>query len=291
MYLMDSTATAVNNRKWNLGRLGNGVRNMPVVPGGAQNPSPVTGSASNGGITTVMATRPSTNPLDYTSPQAAIAAGLDPPTVYTKWMAALAKFPSPQAAISAGVPAGVVNQLWQQSYQNAANKKANLGRMGRMGLQPVRLPNLGRMGASGTGQPWRMRGMRGLRFFGDDTIDTTSIPSDTGLTPPIISPIDLPANAGTVWAAQNPQVPVNTTSVPSTAPLQAPATSLISLITGAKAGAPVYYNPATGAVSTTPPPPAAASGTIFGLSPTTLLAAGVGIFALSALGGGGGRRR
>jgi hypothetical protein len=200
MYLMDSNATRVNNRKWNLGRMGgrmglqpvrlpnlgrmgasstaqpwrmrgmrglgdipfygplapnevaspdgsiiqntdtgnftdlstgiiydnqgNQIANMPSLPSGAQNPSPVTGGASNGGITTVLATQPSTNPLDYTSPQAAIAAGLDAATVYSKWTASLARFSSPQAAISAGVPAGVVNQLWQQSYQNAANKAA-----------------------------------------------------------------------------------------------------------------------------------------------------------------------
>ncbi len=97
--------------------------NTPIIPG-SQNPSPVTGGASNGGITTVTAGTPSKSPLDYTSPQAAIAAGLDPATVYSKWTASLAQFSSPQAAISAGVPAGVVNQLWQQSYQNAANKAA-----------------------------------------------------------------------------------------------------------------------------------------------------------------------
>lgn len=190
MYLMDSNAR-VNNRKWNLGRLGlqpvrlpnlggprsgssttqpwrmRGMRGLGDAPAsgyctyfaadgvtpesmdlfsdptecaanggtwtaalntpssvGRQNPTPVTGSASNGGITTVLATKPSTNPLDYTSPQAAIAAGLDPATVYSKWTASLAQFSSPQAAIAAGVPAGVVNQLWQQSYQNAANKAA-----------------------------------------------------------------------------------------------------------------------------------------------------------------------
>lgn len=194
MYLMDSSARPVNNRKWNLGRLGlspvrlpnlgyssstaqnwrmgrlrgpvhgmgrladagscvyygaNGVTvesidiNTDVVEcagnGGAwngapilntpssvgrQNPSPVDGSASNGRITTVPATTPSTNPLDYTSPQAAVAAGLDAVAVMAAWTKALARFPSPQAAISAGVPAGVVNQLWQQSQVNAANNAA-----------------------------------------------------------------------------------------------------------------------------------------------------------------------
>jgi hypothetical protein len=98
--------------------------NTPSLPAGAQNPSPVAGGASNGGITTVMATQPSTSPLDYTSPQAAIAAGLDPQTVYNAWSAALARFPSPQAAISAGVPAGVVNQLWQSAHVTAATTPA-----------------------------------------------------------------------------------------------------------------------------------------------------------------------
>jgi|HubBroStandDraft_6_1064221.scaffolds.fasta_scaffold17089_7 hypothetical protein len=97
--------------------------NVPT-PVGAQNPSPVAGGASNGGITTVMATTPSKSPLDYTSPQAAIAAGLPASQVMAAWSAALARFPSPQAAISAGIPAGVVNQLWQQSNVNAANASA-----------------------------------------------------------------------------------------------------------------------------------------------------------------------
>jgi len=204
MYLMDSNPR-VNNRKWNLGRMGlqpvrlpnlgrmgvsstaqnwrrlrglrglgddagyctyfaadgvtaesldlstsmaecaaNGGRftaalNTPAVPSGPQNPSPVTGSASNGGITTVMATTPSRSPLDFASPQAAIAAGLDPATVYSQWTASLARFSSPQAAINAGVPAGVVNQLWQQSYQNAANKAATAPSGTIFGLSPTTL--------------------------------------------------------------------------------------------------------------------------------------------------------
>jgi hypothetical protein len=187
MYLMDATRQSVNNRKWNLGRMGlqpvylrgsssdqawrlRGMRglgrlgqatdagyctyfqsdgvtpenvdlstttaecaanggqwtaalNVPAAVG-KQNPSPVAGGASNGGRSTVMATTPSQNPLDYTSPQAAIAAGLDPTTVYNAWSKSLARFPSPQAAIAAGVPAGVVNQLWQQSNVAAANAAA-----------------------------------------------------------------------------------------------------------------------------------------------------------------------
>jgi hypothetical protein len=94
-------------------------------PVGTQNPSPVSSAgASNGRITTVPATTPSNNPLDYTSPQAAIAAGLPAAQVMAQWSAALARFPSPQAAISAGIPAGVVNQLWQQSQVNAVNASA-----------------------------------------------------------------------------------------------------------------------------------------------------------------------
>lgn len=57
----------------------------------------------------------SQSPLDYVSPQAAIAAGLPAQTVYNAWSAALAKFPTQQAALAAGIPAGVVTQLWAQS--------------------------------------------------------------------------------------------------------------------------------------------------------------------------------
>lgn len=57
----------------------------------------------------------STDPLDYTSPQAAIAAGLPAQAVYNAWSASMARFPTQQAALNAGVPAGVVTQLWAQS--------------------------------------------------------------------------------------------------------------------------------------------------------------------------------
>lgn len=298
MYLMDSSASPVNNRKWNLGRLGNGILNMPVVPSGVQNPSPVSGSASNGGITTVMATRPSTNPLDYTSPQAAIAAGLDPPTVYGKWTAALAKFPSPQAAISAGVPAGVVNQLWQQSYQNAANKAAR--GMGRLGLQPVRLPNLGRLGTSGTAQPWRMRGMRGL---GDDYTDALNQinASQNVMSDPTGSFVtDL--NTGNVLNTQTGQIQkIDGSYIPQTADSPYTVSILPTDYSPSKPNIPVSTRtslpPApnisisAGSIAPISVPtsrPAAPSGTIFGMSP--LVAAGAGLFALVALGGGGRRR-
>jgi hypothetical protein len=57
----------------------------------------------------------SQNPLDYVSPQAAIAAGLPAQSVYNAWSAAMARFPTQQAALNAGIPAGVVTQLWAQS--------------------------------------------------------------------------------------------------------------------------------------------------------------------------------
>lgn len=57
----------------------------------------------------------SKDPLDYISPQAAIAAGLDAQTVYNAWSKGLQKFPTQNAALQAGVPAGVVTQLWSQS--------------------------------------------------------------------------------------------------------------------------------------------------------------------------------
>lgn len=64
----------------------------------------------------------SQSPLDYVSPQAAIAAGLNAQTVYNAWSGALAKFPTQQAALAAGVPPGVVTQLWMQSRQTAATQ-------------------------------------------------------------------------------------------------------------------------------------------------------------------------
>lgn len=119
-YVSSITECTASGGSWN----GEPFLNTPSSPIGAQNPSPVQGGASNGGITTVPAGSPSSSPLDYTSPQAAIAAGLPAAQVMAAWSTALARFPSPQAAISAGVPAGVVNQLWQQSNVNASNAKA-----------------------------------------------------------------------------------------------------------------------------------------------------------------------
>ena len=57
----------------------------------------------------------SKDPLDYTSPQAAIAAGIPAQAAYNAWSTSIAKFPTQQAALQAGLPAGVVTQLWAQS--------------------------------------------------------------------------------------------------------------------------------------------------------------------------------
>jgi hypothetical protein len=61
---------------------------------------------------------PSLNPLDYVSPQAAVAAGLDPQTCYSAWTQALAQkiasgqITSQQDAISQGFPPGLITQMW-----------------------------------------------------------------------------------------------------------------------------------------------------------------------------------
>ncbi len=55
----------------------------------------------------------SSNPLDYVSPQSAVAAGLDPAQVNAAWTKQINQFPSAAAAINAGVPPTVVTELWQ----------------------------------------------------------------------------------------------------------------------------------------------------------------------------------
>lgn len=57
----------------------------------------------------------SQNPLDYVSPQAAIAAGIDEQTANAAWTRAMAAFPTAQAALNAGVSPTVVTQLWSAS--------------------------------------------------------------------------------------------------------------------------------------------------------------------------------
>lgn len=66
----------------------------------------------------------STNPLDYVSPQAAIAAGLNQQTVYNAWSGQMSKYPTMTAAIAAGIPAAIVTQLWTQSRQAVAQPTA-----------------------------------------------------------------------------------------------------------------------------------------------------------------------
>lgn len=60
------------------------------------------------------------DPLNFVSPQAAIAAGADPQKTAAAWTKAVASFPTQQAALAAGIPAGVVTQLWAASRSAAA---------------------------------------------------------------------------------------------------------------------------------------------------------------------------
>ncbi len=69
----------------------------------------------------ITSARQSSDPLDYISPQAAIAAGLDANTVYGAWANALrqqiasGQIKSQQDAIAQGWSPGVVTQLWAQA--------------------------------------------------------------------------------------------------------------------------------------------------------------------------------
>ncbi len=89
-------------------------------PGAPPLPSPQpVGPAATAYSNVLTSAQNSQNPTDYVSPQAAIAAGLDPQKVYAAWSGALAKFPTQQAALAAGVPAGVVTSLWAASRSSA----------------------------------------------------------------------------------------------------------------------------------------------------------------------------
>jgi hypothetical protein len=55
------------------------------------------------------------SPLDYVSPQAAIAAGLPASTVNSAWSSQLATYPTQAAALAAGIAPAVVTALWAQS--------------------------------------------------------------------------------------------------------------------------------------------------------------------------------
>jgi hypothetical protein len=89
-------------------------------PGAPPVPNVPPGPAATAYSSVLTSAQASQNPTDYISPQAAIAAGLDPQKVYSAWSGALAKFPTQQAALAAGVPAGVVNQLWTASRSASA---------------------------------------------------------------------------------------------------------------------------------------------------------------------------
>lgn len=82
------------------------VAQAPQIPAGA--PS-ITGPLSVA-PTTIP---PSSNPLGYASPQAAIAAGFEPNATYAAWSKTINNYPTAQAAIAAGYPAGVVTSLWK----------------------------------------------------------------------------------------------------------------------------------------------------------------------------------
>jgi hypothetical protein len=87
---------------------------------GAQPPAPAAQTQTPAQQVQVGAV-PSQNPLDYVSPQAAIAAGLDQGVVMQAWTQALAAFPTPTAAVNAGIPAAVVTQLFQASRAQVAS--------------------------------------------------------------------------------------------------------------------------------------------------------------------------
>jgi hypothetical protein len=59
------------------------------------------------------------NPLQFASPQSAIAAGLDPTTVNTAWANLVNSYPSSQAAVNGGVAPGTVTELWNGGAQPA----------------------------------------------------------------------------------------------------------------------------------------------------------------------------
>lgn len=56
-----------------------------------------------------------TNPTDYTTPSAAIAAGLDPATVNAAWAQGLSRYSTQAQAVAAGIAPGVVQQYWAAS--------------------------------------------------------------------------------------------------------------------------------------------------------------------------------
>jgi len=87
------------------------------APGGPLSPSynpsaPLPASISNAAT---VAQPPNSCALCYSTPQAAIAAGVNPNTVAQAWGQYVKSYSSPQAAVAAGIPAGVVTQYWNSA--------------------------------------------------------------------------------------------------------------------------------------------------------------------------------
>lgn len=88
---------------------GNGLSGLGDVPSSAT-PNPP--NLTSGPNPQLVQPPTSGNPLDYASPQSAIAAGLDQTKVNTAWTAYVNSFPGVQAAINAGLAPGVVTEYW-----------------------------------------------------------------------------------------------------------------------------------------------------------------------------------
>jgi hypothetical protein len=108
-----------------------------VAQGQAAMPTQGSGSAAAAAYQSVLTSaQNSSNPLDYVSPQAAIAAGLPASTVNAAWASQMARYPTTTAAIAAGIPAGVVTQLWAQSRSAVAAQPASW-----LNQSPFGIPN------------------------------------------------------------------------------------------------------------------------------------------------------
>lgn len=88
---------------------GNGLSGLGDVPSSATPNNPVFNAAPSPQL---VQPPTSSYPLDYASPQSAIAAGLDQTKVNTAWTAYVNSFPGVQAAINAGLAPGVVTEYW-----------------------------------------------------------------------------------------------------------------------------------------------------------------------------------
>jgi len=206
---------------------------------------------------------PVQDPLQYASPQAAIAAGLDPNVTWSHWSAAVNGFASKQAALDAQLPPGVVQQLWA----GGTGTKAPARRRKR-----------------GNGLRWRWT-PTGLGQDDDDSI-YSSAPS---------SPVPGTYSGSVPIAEQIPEAPNIADSV--VAPLAYPSTLTPGTPVSFSAGAPGVVN----AYGVTVPAAVAPSGAIVpasGFSTTgqpslisgvsnTTLAIAAGVVALLALAAGG----